>query len=72
MVKYPPDKAKKIVNGELERIVEMSVTIGLIPKPTEKDKEEIIEGMYAILKDYTSLNCDAHLEVGEDTYKEGC
>ena len=45
MGKLPDKVSKKIITGEIERIVEMSVTTGIIPKPTKKDKEEIIECM---------------------------
>ena len=59
MEKLPNNVSEKPITGEIERIVEMSVTTGFIQKPTEKDKEEIIKSMYTILKDYASLNYDS-------------
>lgn len=73
MKKIPNNKAQRMVNGELERVVEMSVTLGIIPRLTEKEKTELVNGMYAIINDYSLLNCDDFKKAEDyNKFKEGC
>lgn len=73
MKKNSKDKTQKLVAGELERVIDGAVILGLMPRPTEKEKIELVNGMYAIINDYSLLTRDVCKEMEDyNKSKERC